>query len=607
MKETNQKPQNKPVGSMTFLFLTWFILFLGLGGYKYFQEKDPEKITFAQFMDKVNQEAISKVSYSPINYQIQGEYFDKVLQKNIKFETMGDLSKDIFLNKLSEKRIIPDYVAPEQPSFIVSMLASIIPISLLLVGFYLIFKVITKNSNGGVANFSKSKFKEITKDSSNIKFEDIAGIDEAKEELTEIVDFLKNPEKYSKLGAKIPKGALLVGPPGTGKTMLAKAIANEANANFLSLSGSEFVEMFVGVGASRVRDLFKEARAKSPCIIFIDEIDAIGKKRNANGNSGGHDEREQTLNQLLVEMDGFDITSNIIVLAATNRKEVLDNALLRAGRFDRIVYVPLPDINGRKKILETHAKKIKLKDGLSLQQLAQGTSGMAGADLANLINEAAIQAAKTNSEYVSKEHLEYARDKILMGPERKTLVLSEKEKVTTAYHEAGHALISSVLDGLDKVHKVSIIPRGMALGVTQTISEENQVSLSKDKAIKMIAMLFGGRVAEKIKFDHYTTGASNDIERATQLARRMVCEWGMSPLGPINFNKDHNGMITSYDLSEQTKINIDKEVQTILDEAEEYAEHTIKKNQGLLERIAQELILKETIDEHELLEILKMA
>lgn len=563
-------------------------------------EKSVVSLKFPQVWELVQKNQVLSISYEKDGMDIKGIYKDEKTNKEVKFKTVGYIHNDYYLKELANKNIIPEFLPPEKPSIIKSLFLAIFNVMI----FVLIFKFFMGggigSSNGkNPFSFGKANFKGKSQ-SVFVQLKDVAGIEEAKEELVEIVDYLKNAEKYKKLGAKIPRGALLVGPPGTGKTMLAKALATEAQANFLSMSGSEFVEMFVGVGASRIRDLFNEAKKTSPCIIFIDEIDAIGKSRDGKGMSGGHDEKEQTLNQLLVEMDGFDTTANVIVLAATNRVEVLDKALLRPGRFDRTIYVNLPDLKGREKILEVHAQKIKLAPNTNLETIAKGTAGFSGAELANLINEAAIIAAKNGKEMVSVEDLEYARDKVMMGPERKSLVMSEKEKVTTAYHEIGHTLISMNISELDKVHKVSIIPRGRALGVTQTIAEENQLSLSKNKAISMIAMLMGGRAAEQLKFDHFTTGASNDIERATNIARRMVCDWGMSILGPINLNKEHNGLISAYDFSEKTKQEIDSQINYFLKEGYNLAMDILVKNKDLLELLSLELLKKETLDSNDL-------
>ena len=449
-------------------------------------------------------------------------------------------------------------------------------------------------------SFGKSKAKLLTGDQINTTFADVAGVDEAKEDVGELVEFLSDPGKFQRLGGRIPKGVLMVGPPGTGKTLLAKAIAGEAKVPFFSISGSDFVEMFVGVGASRVRDMFEQAKKQAPCIIFIDEIDAVGRHRGG-GYGGGNDEREQTLNQLLVEMDGFEGNEGVIVIAATNRPDVLDKALLRPGRFDRQVYVSLPDIRGREHILKVHSRKVPLHESVSLSVLARGTPGFSGADLANLVNEAALFSARANRRYVTMDEFEKARDKIMMGAERKSMVMSEKEKINTAYHEAGHAIIGRLVPQHDPVHKVTIIPRGRALGVTQYLPEEDRYSMNRIQLFSQLCSLFGGRIAEEIigGFDNVTTGASNDIERATQMARNMVTKWGLNQkMGPMLYGEDESqipgGGNTHY--SEDTSREIDQEVRLILDEAYKEASKLLKKNRDILEAMKDALIEYETID-----------
>ena len=449
-------------------------------------------------------------------------------------------------------------------------------------------------------SFGKSKAKLHTGDQINTTFADVAGVDEAKEDVGELVEFLSDPGKFQRLGGRIPKGVLMVGPPGTGKTLLAKAIAGEAKVPFFSISGSDFVEMFVGVGASRVRDMFEQAKKQAPCIIFIDEIDAVGRHRGG-GYGGGNDEREQTLNQLLVEMDGFEGNEGVIVIAATNRPDVLDKALLRPGRFDRQVYVSLPDIRGREHILKVHSRKVPLHESVSLSVLARGTPGFSGADLANLVNEAALFSARANRRYVTMDEFEKARDKIMMGAERKSMVMSEKEKINTAYHEAGHAIIGRLVPQHDPVHKVTIIPRGRALGVTQYLPEEDRYSMNRIQLFSQLCSLFGGRIAEEIigGFDNVTTGASNDIERATQMARNMVTKWGLNQkMGPMLYGEDESqipgGGNTHY--SEDTSREIDQEVRLILDEAYKEASKLLKKNRDILEAMKDALIEYETID-----------
>jgi cell division protease FtsH len=432
-------------------------------------------------------------------------------------------------------------------------------------------------------------------------FKDVAGTDEAKEELQEIIDFLKDPQKFQKLGGRIPKGVLLVGPPGTGKTLLARAIAGEANVPFFSISGSDFVEMFVGVGASRVRDLFEQGKKNAPCIIFIDEIDAVGRHRGA-GLGGGHDEREQTLNALLVEMDGFESNEGVILIAATNRPDVLDPALLRPGRFDRRVVVPRPDIKGREEILRVHTRKVPIADDVDLSVIARGTPGFSGADLANLVNEAALWAARQNRKTVLMDDFEMSKDKVLMGVERKSMILSEEEKRTTAYHEAGHALVAAMTPGTDPLHKVTIIPRGMALGVTLQLPIDDRHSYSKDYLEARLAVAMGGRAAEEIIFGHLTTGARADIEHATDIARQMVCDWGMSDLGPLSFGKKEEAIFLGReiaqhrDYSEETAIRIDSEVKRIVTTAYSRARTTLESHRDALERIAVALLEREALD-----------
>ena len=466
------------------------------------------------------------------------------------------------------------------------------------------------NKGGKALSFGKSNARLFVSDSKNkITFKDVAGIEEVKDELKEIIEFLKDPHKFTKLGAKIPKGVLLVGAPGTGKTLIAKAVAGEAGVPFFSISGSDFVEMFVGVGASRVRDLFNQAKRSAPCIVFIDEMDAVGRQRGA-GVGGGNDEREQTLNQLLVEMDGFQTDTNIIVMAATNRPDVLDHALLRPGRFDRRVVVPKPDIKGRFEILKVHTKKITLAENTDLELIAKSTAGFVGADLANLVNEAALLAAKLGKKEVTMEEFDIAKDKVLMGPERKNVIISEKEKNVTAYHESGHAIVAKMLPNTDPVHKVSIIPRGMALGVTQQLPEDDRYTYDKEYLLNRIAVLMGGRAAEEIILGIITTGAGNDIEKATDIARKMVCEWGMSSLGPIFFSEEGQEVFLGRDMGikktygEDTAKMIDKEIHTIVENAHKKAKDIIENNKDKIEKMANMLLEKEVISSKDIDEIL---
>ena len=490
------------------------------------------------------------------------------------------------------------------------MLNYVLPTALMVGAFILMMRFISKKTGGGgfggLGSVGKSNAKVYMEKSTGVTFADVAGQDEAKESLVEIIDFLHNPQKYTDIGAKLPRGALLVGPPGTGKTLLAKAVAGEANVPFFSISGSGFVEMFVGVGASRVRDLFAEASKVAPCIIFIDEIDAVGRKRGA-GLGGGHDEREQTLNQLLVEMDGFESNEGVILLAATNRPDVLDPALLRPGRFDRQVVVPTPDLRGRRRILEVHTKRTPLDPDVDLDTLARGTPGFSGADLENLVNEAALQAAKLNATKVDMHDFEYAKDKVLMGRERRSLILSDEEKRITAYHEGGHALAARLLPGSDPVHKVTIIPRGRALGLTMQLPEEDRHGYSRNYLRNNLVVLLGGRVAEEIVFDDITTGASNDIERVTRMARKMVCEWGMSDaIGTLSIGETGEEVfigrewVQNKNYSEETARLVDAEVKRIVEEAHARCVKLLQDNRAALDRIAQALLERETISGEEL-------
>jgi cell division protease FtsH len=472
---------------------------------------------------------------------------------------------------------------------------------LLLIGF-LAFTLRQMQAGGNKAlSFGKSRAKLLNNQQKRVTFKDVAGVEEAKEELQEIIEFLKDPQKFQKLGGKIPKGVLMVGPPGTGKTLLAKAVAGEANVPFFSISGSDFVEMFVGVGASRVRDLFEQGKKNAPCIIFIDEIDAVGRHRGA-GLGGGHDEREQTLNQLLVEMDGFESNDGVILMASTNRPDVLDPALLRPGRFDRRVVVGRPDVRGREGILKVHTRKIPLDEGVEISVIARGTPGFTGADLANIVNEAALNAARYNKKVVTMSDFEIAKDKVMMGAERKSMVISDEEKKITAYHEAGHTMVGLKVPNIDPVHKVTIIPRGMALGVTMYLPEKDRLSASKEYLLGQIATAMGGRIAEDVFIGSITTGASNDIEKATEVARAMVCEYGMSELGPLTFGKKEEQIFLGReiaqhrDYSEDTAIKIDEAVQKIIAEQYDRAKNIILENRDALIRLAEALLEYETLD-----------
>ncbi len=500
---------------------------------------------------------------------------------------------------------------PEEPSMLMQIFVSFGPI-LLLIAVWVFFMRQMQGGGvggrGGAMGFGKSKARMLDMDQNKVTFADVAGCDEAKEEVEEMVDFLKDPAKYQKLGGKVPRGALMVGPPGTGKTLLARAIAGEAKVPFFTISGSDFVEMFVGVGASRVRDMFEQAKKHAPCIIFIDEIDAVGRSRGA-GLGGGNDEREQTLNQLLVEMDGFEGHEGIIVIAATNRADVLDKALLRPGRFDRQVVVGLPDVRGREQILNVHLKKVPASDDVKIKYIAQGTPGFSGADLANLVNEAALFAARLNKRLVSMVDLEKAKDKLIMGAERRSMVMDEKEKRMTAYHEAGHAIVGRLVPEHDPVYKVSIMPRGRALGVTMFLPERDQYSASKCKLDSMISSLYGGRIAEELicGWEQVSTGASNDIERATELARNMVTKWGLSQrLGPLAYSEEEGEVflgrsVTQHkSVAEETSHTIDEEIRSIIDRNYERAEKILKENEDILHAMSAALMKYETIDKYQI-------
>ncbi|HVB08004.1 MAG TPA: ATP-dependent zinc metalloprotease FtsH, partial [Candidatus Acidoferrales bacterium] len=489
--------------------------------------------SYTDFQTQVQKGNVSEatIMLSPVSAEVDGEFRDPKAKFRVTVpkETLSDLTKE-----LQDKNVEVNIKEVRNNDW-VSFLIDGVPFLLLLVVFLIMMRQMQSGGNKALS-FGKSRARLLTAQQKKATFKDVAGIEEAKEELQEIIDFLKDPQKFQRLGGRIPKGVLLVGPPGTGKTLLARAIAGEANVPFFSISGSDFVEMFVGVGASRVRDLFEQGKKNAPCIIFIDEIDAVGRHRGA-GLGGGHDEREQTLNALLVEMDGFESNEGVILIAATNRPDVLDPALLRPGRFDRRVVVPRPDVKGREEILRVHTRKVPISENVNLSILARGTPGFSGADLANLVNEAALWAARQNRKLVIMEDFEMAKDKVLMGAERKSLILSEEEKKNTAYHEAGHALVAAMTPGADPLHKVTIIPRGMALGVTMQLPIDDKHTYTREFLESQLAVLMGGRAAEEIFLQHVTTGAGNDIERATEIARQMVCEWGMSTLGPLTFGK----------------------------------------------------------------------
>jgi len=559
-----------------------------------------KEISFNEFMTDVKNGEVSEVTFKSYN-QISGSYKNPKQKGYAYFSTVGDTSNPKIFEILEKNNVVPNYEPPEKPSILKSIIVALIPL-FIIVGLF-IFLTRKAAPTGTASMFGKNKSRMYSENQVKIRFSDVAGAEESKEELKEIVDFLSNPDKFVRLGGEIPRGVLMVGPPGTGKTLIAKAVAGEAKVPFFAVSGADFVEMFVGVGASRVRDLFEEAKKHAPCIVFIDEIDTIGKQRGVTLNS--NDEREQTLNQLLVEMDGFETNEGVIVMAATNRADILDKALLRPGRFDRRVTVGLPDVKGREAILAVHTEKIAMCEDVDLAVLAKGTSGFSGADLKNLTNEAALKAARDNKEAVTMEDFEYAKDKIIMGVEKRSMVMSDKEKRVTAYHEAGHAIVGNYLENVDPIHKVTIIPRGSALGLTQTLPEEDRVSLTKQRAEDNIAFLMGGRIAEEIVINEITTGASNDIERATDLARRMVCEWGMSEkLGPLNYNTiDDMGLKVS-EMAVSTAENVDKEIKSIVLLNYQRARDLLNKNIDKLHALASALLEKETLDAQEVKAIL---
>jgi cell division protease FtsH len=562
--------------------------------------KNTQPIDLVQLEDKINKgelkslvvratETVAVDRVSGVEYHIQ--LSNEHTKAEILSEARGSVNGKPRVDKVEDE---------PSSSYWLPALYYLLPFALLL-GFW-IFMLRQMQSGGNKAlSFGKSRAKLLSNQQKRVTFKDVAGVEEAKEELQEIIEFLKEPQKFQKLGGRIPKGVLMMGPPGTGKTLLARAIAGEANVPFFSISGSDFVEMFVGVGASRVRDLFEQGKKNAPCIIFIDEIDAVGRHRGA-GLGGGHDEREQTLNQLLVEMDGFESNDGVILIASTNRPDVLDPALLRPGRFDRRVVVSRPDVRGREGILKVHTRKIPLGEDVDISIIARGTPGFTGADLANLVNEAALNAARYNKKVVAMHDFELAKDKVLMGAERKSMVISNEEKRVTAYHEAGHTLVGLKVPNADPVHKVTIIPRGMALGVTQQLPEGDRHNYTKDYLLGQISILMGGRIAEETFLGGITTGASNDIEKATELARAMVCEYGMSELGPLTFGKKEEQIFLGReiaqhrDYSEETSIRIDSEVRKIVTEQYERATKIIQENRETLIRLADELLEHESLD-----------
>ncbi|MDX9841017.1 MAG: ATP-dependent zinc metalloprotease FtsH [Desulfobulbus sp.] len=556
-------------------------------------QRPSDAISYSEFWSSVESGAINKVS-------IQGEEITGVGEDGRPFKTVAPSDTEL-LPMLRKSDVNISVNKPEATPWYLTLFVSWFPM-LLLIGVWIFFmRQMQMGGKGGALSFGKTRAKLQGEGEVKVTFKDVAGIDEAKEELEEIIDFLRDPQKFTRLGGRIPKGVLLAGPPGTGKTLLARAIAGEAGVPFFTISGSDFVEMFVGVGASRVRDLFTQGKKNAPCIIFIDEIDAVGRHRGA-GLGGGHDEREQTLNQLLVEMDGFEGNDGVIIIAATNRPDVLDPALLRPGRFDRQVVVPVPDIKGREMILDIYGKKTKLAADVDMAVIARGTPGFSGADLENLVNEAALLAARENKDEVDASMLERAKDKVMMGAERRSMIISDKEKEITAYHEAGHALVARLLPGADPIHKVTIIPRGRALGLTMQLPVDEKYTHARGYLLDRIAILFGGRVAEQLVFNEITTGAGNDIERASELARKMVCEWGMSDeLGPLAYGKKEEHIFLGReiaqhrDYSEQTAQRIDAAVKQIIVEANDKVTRLLEENRDILKAIAAELLERETI------------
>ena len=589
---------SKQIALWLVMALVFFVIF---SVFNKQHRREPE-IIFSDFMGGVERGDVREVVIQ--GHHIQGKY-----KNGEPFRTFEPDDPEL-VKSLRDKDVkIAAKPEDESPWYMI-LLLNWFPM-LLLIGVWIFFMRQMQMGGGKAMSFGKSRAKLLTENQHRVTFSDVAGVDEAKDDLQEIIAFLKDPKKFTKLGGRIPKGCLLVGAPGTGKTLLARAVAGEAGVPFFSISGSDFVEMFVGVGASRVRDLFVQGKKNAPCIIFIDEIDAVGRHRGA-GLGGGHDEREQTLNQLLVEMDGFESNEGVILVAATNRPDVLDPALLRPGRFDRHVVVPRPDIKGREGILQVHSRKVPLATDVDVSVLARSTPGFTGADLENLVNEAALLAARNDKEKVNMVDLELAKDKVMMGAERRSMIISDEEKRNTAYHEAGHALVAKLLPGADPIHKVTIIPRGMALGLTQQLPMDEKHTYPKEYLLTNLVILFGGRVAEELVLEHMTTGAENDIEKATDLARRMVCEWGMSEkLGPMTFGKKEQEIFLGRDFtqkvdySENTAIEIDAEVRRIIQESYHRAKDLLTTNLRLLHQVAEKLLEKEVLDGSEIDAIVK--
>jgi cell division protease FtsH len=576
--------------------LFWMVLVVvgvGIWNFSTKLQKSDRTISFSEFMSWADGGTIAHVD-------ITGQDIAGQTKGGEPFRTYAPSQYDGLVNKLIDRGVVVKAKEPTASPW-ASLLYSWGPV-MLMIGFWVFFMRQMQSGGNKALSFGKSKAKLSSSSQKKVTFKDVAGVDEAKEELQEIIEFLKEPQKFQKLGGRIPKGVLLMGPPGTGKTLLARAVAGEANVPFFSISGSDFVEMFVGVGASRVRDLFEQGKKNAPCIVFIDEIDAVGRHRGA-GLGGGHDEREQTLNQLLVEMDGFESNEGVILVAATNRPDVLDPALLRPGRFDRRIVVNRPDVKGREGILSVHTRKIPMSDDVEIGTLARGTAGFSGADLANLVNEAALNAARYNQKVVRMHDFEFAKDKVLMGSERRSMIISDAEKRVTAIHESGHALLTVLLPHADPIHKVTIIPRGMALGLTQQLPADEKHNYSREYLNDQIAILLGGRIAEEITMDSLTTGAGNDLERATELARRMVCEWGMSDaMGPLTFGKKEEQIFLGreiaqhQDYSEDTALKIDQEVKRFVTDNYHRSHLILRENKETLVKLADALLAREVLD-----------
>ncbi|MBA4390839.1 MAG: cell division protein FtsH [Syntrophus sp. (in: bacteria)] len=598
-RTTKQSPNNKSIFIILLLILLGFFIFNVVYPKS---KKQYDNVIFSDFVGAVQADKIASIT-------IQGRNIIGVYKDGKDFKSYAPEDPEL-IKTLRGHNVKVNAKPDDESGFWQSILVSWLPM-LLLIGVWIFFMRQMQAGGGKAMSFGKSKARLFTGKENQVTFQDVAGIDEAKEELQEIIEFLTDPKKFTKLGGRIPKGVLLVGSPGTGKTLLARAIAGEANVPFFSISGSDFVEMFVGVGASRVRDLFTQGKKNAPCIIFIDEIDAVGRHRGA-GLGGGHDEREQTLNQLLVEMDGFESNDGVIVMSATNRPDVLDPALLRPGRFDRQIVVSIPDVKGREAILKVHARKTVVDQKVDLSIIARGTPGFTGADLENLVNEAALVAARRNKVAIDMVDFEHAKDKVLMGAERRSMIISLEERKNTAYHEAGHALVARMIPGSDPIHKVTIIPRGMALGLTQQLPIDERHTYSKVYLLNSITILLGGRAAEQLVLEHETTGAGNDIERATKIARKMVCEWGMSKkLGPLGYGKDEEHIFLGReiarhrDFSEKTAQDIDEELKSLVHGCYEKAKGLLASSLNALHAIANGLLEKETLDGPEIDAIIK--